>query len=288
MSAPAPGTICRRTLPARPVGARSWSRAVASSGSAASATRWATASASSWKATTVRRNLGNGNGLAPSTSGSRPDLWCHGQRAVRHRCRVPWIFPYIGGGVGYAGPICRKAPPVRRASFPLISNHFDQTRRETSHSRQSVACRSRCRVFRACRSRRSTASLVCRAARLSPALRSWRVCRRLSRYSQAAAPVQPQLPARRALCLQRRVPDAGAPDPGRACARSGALLSGVLRLGQGDAHRSRAPDRQGGGRQLHPRPVHTHRGERLHRHLGRASSTTRASRSAAPGRCRPN
>ena len=52
--------------------------------------------------------------------------------------------------------------------------------------------------------------------------------------------------------------------------RRRALLSGVLRLGQGDADRSRPPDHQGSGRQFHPGAVHADRGERLHRHVRHA------------------
>ena len=90
------------------------------------------------------------------------------------------------------------------------------------------------------------------------------------RYNFGVAPPPPPPPA--------AVPAAGA----------GPLLPGVLRLGQGDAHRSRAPDHQRSGRQLDQGPVHADRGERLHRHLRHAASTTRACRSVAPGRCRRN
>ena len=67
-------------------GGDSWSRMAGSSGLAASATRWATGSASNWRATTARAHLGNTTGRTQYQR-LRPDLWCHGQRVVRHRCR---------------------------------------------------------------------------------------------------------------------------------------------------------------------------------------------------------
>ena len=39
----------------------------------------------------------------------------------------PWIYPYIGGGIGYARTHLSQSATFAPGSFPLISNHFDQT-----------------------------------------------------------------------------------------------------------------------------------------------------------------
>ena len=63
-------------------------------------------------------------------------------------------------------------------------------------------------------------------------------------------------------------PPAPAAVPAQAPARS---YLGVLRLGQGDAHRSRSADHRRSGSQLDQGAVHADRGERLYRHLGHAA-----------------
>jgi OOP family OmpA-OmpF porin len=40
---------------------------------------------------------------------------------------VPWIYPYIGGGIGYAWTHISHQATFTPASFPLISSSFDQT-----------------------------------------------------------------------------------------------------------------------------------------------------------------
>ena len=84
---------------------------------------------------------------------------------------------------------------------------------------------------------------------------------------------RPYLPVRRALRLQCPGSAAASDPRGSACAGacSVTLLHGVLRLGQGNADRPRPGDHQGGRRQLDPRAVHAHRGERLYRHVGHAA-----------------
>ena len=62
------------------------------------------------------------------------------------------------------------------------------------------------------------------------------------------------------------------------------VLPGVLRLGQGDAHRPRPPDHFAGGVQQDESAIHSDRGERLHGHLGHTRNTTKACRCAAPRR----
>ena len=59
-------------------------------------------------------------------------------------------------------------------------------------------------------------------------------------------------------------------------------------IGTRRPYRSRAPDHQGSGRQLDQGAVHADRGERLHRYLRHAASTTKACRSAVPRRWRRN
>ena len=40
---------------------------------------------------------------------------------------APWIFPYIGGGVGYAWSNLSARSAFTPVGFPLLSSHFDQT-----------------------------------------------------------------------------------------------------------------------------------------------------------------
>ena len=205
----------------------------------------------------------------PRSSGTVADLW----RRWPTRCST-WIsacrgcIPISAAASAMPGPICIAPRRSSPAPVPADQRSRRADTRAPSHSRRSPACRSRSRACRACRSPPSIVSSAIPGSEKFAGTQLVDARRRRARYHQAAAPVQQQLPARCALCLQRGRAGAGrAGRAGRACARAGALLSGVLRLGQGDADRSRAADRQGGGRQLDPRAVHADRGERLHRHL---------------------
>jgi outer membrane protein OmpA-like peptidoglycan-associated protein len=40
---------------------------------------------------------------------------------------VPWLYPYVGGGVGYDWTNISRTATFTAAAFPLISNHVDQT-----------------------------------------------------------------------------------------------------------------------------------------------------------------
>jgi outer membrane protein OmpA-like peptidoglycan-associated protein len=41
---------------------------------------------------------------------------------------IPWIFPYVGGGAGYAWSNLSRSALFSAAVFPLLSNNFDQTK----------------------------------------------------------------------------------------------------------------------------------------------------------------
>ena len=79
------------------------------------------------------------------------------------------------------------------------------------------------------------------------------------------------------------------PPPPAAVPGSGAgpLVSGVLRLGQGDPDRSCATDHLRSGSQLDQGAIHADRGERLHRHLGHAQ-VTKVCQYAVPRPWKPN
>ena len=196
---------------------------------------------------------------------------------------APWIYPYIGGGVGYAWSNLSARSSLHPGRLPAAQQSLRPDRRKLrlpGDRRVVIPDSTRSRPvadhrvsFLRCAGQRKLRRLAGGRGSPSP----------VPVIAQGRAPVQPQLPARRALCIQRRAAGAGA--AGTARARSGgcALLSGVLRLGQGDADRPCAPDHQGCGRQLHARPVHAHRGERLYRHLGHAAVQPGALRPPRPG-----
>ena len=202
---------------------------------------------------------------------------------------VPWLYPYIGGGVGYAWTHLSQSAIFAPASFPLISNHFDQT--EGNFAFQAIGGLSFPIPGVPGLSLTIGIPLLRRAGQRELRRHSGRggLAGAGARYPQGrststttascSACATPSTSRPRCRCPDRQAAPA---------ARGGALLSGVLRLGQGDADRSRAADHQGGGRQLHPRPVHAHRGERLHRHLGHASVQPGPLGPPRHARCRPN
>jgi opacity protein-like surface antigen len=71
-------------------------------------------------------HLGNAT-AALSTSGSVKTYGVMANALFDIDVGAPWIFPYIGGGVGYARTHLSQSTAFTPASFPLISNHFDQT-----------------------------------------------------------------------------------------------------------------------------------------------------------------
>ena len=200
-------------------------------------------------------------------------------------------------------PLCRRRRglclddpaelPERRRSTIRISRAATIPR-ATSPIRRSSAPRSRSRRFPASPSRPNTASSAFWAMRTikGSIITTPRVTGTAASFTPGTFKVknrvQPRRAVRHPLRLQRGPAAAAAgpvvgPGPG-----AGPLLSRVLRLGQGDAHRSRAPDHPRGGGELDPGAVHPHRGERLHRHVRHAAATTSACRSGARRRSRPS
>ncbi len=172
-------------------------RAAASRHSAASATVWATVSASNWRATTARRTLNDISGPdPPGRQRQVAHLWRDGQRAVRHGYRRSLAVSLsgrrrrlcldrCGGGDHHAGGGSLRSSTRHPGQFRLPGD------------RRPVVPR-----FRASRGFRLPPNIVSSASRgrrRSPR-RSFPTRWRLG---VAEAPVQQQLPARRALCLQR-------------------------------------------------------------------------------------
>ncbi len=71
-------------------------------------------------------HLGNTT-AALSTSGSVQTYGVMANALFDIDVGAPWIYPYIGGGVGYARTHLSQSAIFAPASFPLISNHFDQS-----------------------------------------------------------------------------------------------------------------------------------------------------------------
>ena len=168
MSGPGPGTICRRTIPL--AGWSNWSRDGGFVGLAS--VGYALGNGFRFELEGNYRQGHLGNTTVPfSTSGSVQTYGVMANALFDIDVGVPWIYPYIGGGVGYARTHLSQSATFAPASFPLISNHFDQT--QGNFAFQAIgglafpipACR-------ACPSRQNTVSSAYRAARALPAIRS--------------------------------------------------------------------------------------------------------------------
>ena len=171
----------------------------------------------------------------------------------------PWFVPYIGAGVGYQryrGEVERSITPatVAGARRPAASAATGSSgTRVRSPIRQSSVRPSRCR--------RS-----CLAWRSPPNIASWVPTGDRSYSGTALRPLADRVrhrsrsswardynhcdPGRPALQLRRCAAAAAAGSGSGSGTGSSALLSGVLRLGQGDSDRPCAPDHRGSGGQL--------------------------------------
>ena len=81
---------------------------------------------------------------------------------------APWIYPYLGGGLGYAWTHLSSGAGIASTSVRW-SLAVSARPREASHFRQSAGCPSRCRESRVCPLPPSIVSSPCRAMRTSPA-----------------------------------------------------------------------------------------------------------------------
>lgn len=66
-------------------------------------------------------------GLAASTSGSVQTYGAMANVLFDIDVGAPWIYPYIGGGVGYAWTHFNQTAVFTSAAFPAIGSHFNQT-----------------------------------------------------------------------------------------------------------------------------------------------------------------
>ena len=187
---------------------------------------------------------------------------------------VPWLYPYVGLGAGYGWTHLNQVYTAG-TNFPFslrtddtVGNFAWQVIAGLSFPIPDVpglSITAEYRFYSIIGPKSYEASSLYRASgsRERPLHASGR-----GRQSRSPQPVQQQRAARRSLRLQRRAPRASACSGRGARSRACPLLSRVLRLGQGDAHRSGSPDYPRGSGELDPRPVHADRGERLCRHLG--------------------
>ena len=250
--------------------------------------------------TTQQRHGGFSNGNFRTTLAwrryQRAEVRRYGQRSVRLQWRVALVVPYIGVGVGYVGitekwhsnnnlgsGVPNEWPRYR--GFPAGQNSVQgcrgrrtESRRALSHTRRSwrglaasgghawAGSDAEYRFLGTTghRSIWRPRSLSTRQARREPDLYD---AGRVPAGARATTTPSCSASATTSASHRRlRRPGCG-PGPG-----AGPLLPGVLRLGQGDAHRSRAPDHRRSGGQFGQGAVHADRGERLRRHLGHARS----------------
>jgi hypothetical protein len=67
------------------------------------------------------------NGPANSTSGSVQTYGAMANVLFDIDVGVPWLYPYIGGGAGYAWTHFNRTSLFTPAAFPALGNHFSQT-----------------------------------------------------------------------------------------------------------------------------------------------------------------
>ncbi len=203
-------------------------------------------------------NHGQGPGT-PSFSGSLHTYGVMANALFDMDIGVPWVYPYLGAGVGYAWS---HLDSFALAPTALPLGVVSASGTQGSFAFQGIAglafpipnvpglsLTAEYRFF-------GTTAQESFSGTVSPPGAPFPM--------KLESAVQQQLPVRRALCLQRcQTAARGRADTG-SCGNACSLLSGILRLGQSDANRSCPPNCQRGSGQLNPCAVHAHRSKRVY------------------------